>query len=82
MPLTVFPNPTGGEISLRFSAPEAGTAQCFLHDALGRLVYTTELGITPGEQIHRIDTGELPAGCYWLSLQSGTRQAGVKVVKR
>jgi len=82
MPLTVYPNPTGGEISLRFSAPEAGTAQCFLHDALGRLVLTTALSLTVGEQSHRIDTGELPAGCYWLSLQSGTRQAGVKVVKR
>ena len=77
----LFPNPTTGELTLEFTGatPQAGVVQVL--DLLGRLLHTETL--LPGNPVHEISIGELPAGVYFVKVMDGDVPVwGQKVVKQ
>jgi hypothetical protein len=78
--LSVFPNPSRGVSTVRFSldAPQRVTLAVF--DVLGRRVFAADLGAQPGgEATHRLDAAALPAGLYVVRL---TGDAGASATTR
>ncbi len=80
--ITVSPNPTDGDLHLRFTVRQTTHLSATLYDVQGRLVQTlfnTNFGAGP--QVQSSDLSTVPPGTYWLELREpdGGR-AVVKVV--
>ena len=68
--LTVGPNPTRGDATVRFVLAEAQTVRLALYDALGRQVAVVADGaFAAGPATARVETRTLPAGVYVLRLE-------------
>ena len=77
--LTVFPNPTRGDASVRLYLDAAQSVRLFLYDALGRRVSVQELGQQrAGATTHTLDTTTLPAGRYVIQLD-GDKKATTSI---
>lgn len=80
------PTPTTGQVELDWSLPRAGVASLTLWDASGRQLATLfqgELSAGEGRRSFTLADGagrSLPAGVYWLKLESGGDHAVRKVV--
>ncbi|MEM1116906.1 MAG: T9SS type A sorting domain-containing protein [Bacteroidota bacterium] len=78
--LTVGPNPTAGDATVRFSLDEAQDVRIALYDVLGRQVaIVAEGAFGAGEQVARVATGSLPAGVYVLRLDGETAAASRQI---
>ncbi|WP_420456168.1 T9SS type A sorting domain-containing protein [Rubrivirga sp.] len=79
--LTVGPNPTAGDATVRFTLDRAQRARLALYDVLGREVSAVEGTFPSGEGSATLATSTLPAGVYVLRFEgeSGavTRQLSV-----
>lgn len=60
--VSIFPNPTIGELQVRLPEPESLMAQ--LYSGNGQLLLTEE----KLQSEHSIDMSAMPAGVYWLQL--------------
>ncbi len=68
--LSVFPNPSHGELSLLYNAPVAQKVTVTLSDLLGRTLETlVEKEVTPGSQLHSISLKNHAAGIYLLKTE-------------
>ena len=74
--LTIFPNPTSGEVQIAVNQPIGTVFLLKINDAAGRLLIS-EKTVLP----KKLDLSELPGGIYWLSLTDGERSVVRKVVK-
>ena len=72
--LRLFPNPTGGPLTVR-GLPADGRTRAVLYDLTGRRLRNFP-------RAARIDLGELPAGTYWLRLVRPGGRVLRKVVRR
>lgn len=81
--LLVFPNPTNGELVVRFDIENPTMARMALYDALGRKVWATEQTWPSGEHRWPLSLDGLPTGVYQLVLFSGNsaRPRTAKVLK-
>jgi hypothetical protein len=82
--LKVYPNPsdfTHTYVSLPFS--DASAVLLRLTDLNGRLVFSSEVSITPGEQAFQLpDLGSLPEGIYALEVSDGVIRRLAKLIKQ
>ncbi len=82
--VSVFPNPFGNEISVSFSLRRSQELRLDLYDARGQRLYTFT-GTYPGGnsqlRIGTAQTGELPAGVYFVKIADGKGYSVRKVVK-
>jgi hypothetical protein len=82
--LKVYPNPsdlTHTYVSLPFS--DASAVLLRLTDLNGRLVFSSEVSITTGEQAFQLpDLGRLPAGIYALEVSDGVIRRLAKLIKQ
>ncbi len=67
--VSLFPNPTAGQLHLRFDLPEARKLTLALHASDGRLIWREDLYIQTGS-LQR-DVRQLPAGAYVLTIAQG-----------
>ncbi len=79
---TVFPNPTSGSATIRFTLEKEGTATVRIVDALGRLRATVaeNRAFPAGETILEIDTDGWENGLYTAQVVSGRAVAAVRLV--
>jgi lysyl endopeptidase len=77
--LSMFPNPTSGEVSLQFELPASTTLYFVVRDALGHEVMQLTEGFGPGIQRTNIDLGELANGSYFITIRSDNMAATRKV---
>jgi hypothetical protein len=69
--MEVFPNPTQGELQVRFELPEAAWVQVQLYNNLGQVVATlAQTQMSAGSQHLRWNEG-LAAGVYFVRMQVG-----------
>lgn len=66
-PLTLFPNPTQGPITLQIRAQEQETVPCLVYDAMGRMVYSKTVSLEAGFNTVTFDI-PLRSGLYVLSM--------------
>lgn len=62
--LTVYPNPTTGDLNMRVNVVREGPHTLRILDASGRTVIDQQLAFTPGEQFFRTSLAQLSAAPY------------------
>lgn len=77
----VFPNPSRGAVNVRFGLPASGRVTVALYSVLGERVATLADGEREaGWHLVRLDDARLPAGIYFVRLQSGRVVRSSKLV--
>jgi hypothetical protein len=83
MPLKVYTNPTGGDLTVEITDAVAGDFVCIVHDLLGHEVYSKYYEFTEAG-LHRIlfplGSLELAAGVYSLRYLTADRVEEARVV--
>ncbi|MBL7826924.1 MAG: T9SS type A sorting domain-containing protein, partial [Saprospiraceae bacterium] len=74
----ISPNPSSGKFQLQAPAHTQGAVQWKVHDSRGKLV-VEQTGALLNKSIE-IDLGAVPAGVYFLEIQSGGKSAWERVV--
>lgn len=67
--ITVYPNPVGNELYIRFDVVSGGRYRIEVNDVTGRLIAQTEREINPGEII-QLSTSAYTSGVYFLKVIS------------
>lgn len=81
--LGVYPNPVAEEMTVAFSLKEGRPKlKMYLSNALGQLVWQTNVQGHAGLNVINLHPGELAAGFYTLALGSGSDAVTAKVIKR
>lgn len=76
----LWPNPTAGDVTLRYSPPEPGPVTADVYDALGRRVAEAPLPPGPGPRTARLNVpSALPPGAYVVRVRA---PSGVVAVAR
>ncbi len=76
--LSIFPNPSTGQVQLKFEGRENGVLNVF--DMAGRSVHEERI-ITAGESDFALDLSHLPPGIYALHLQGGDQKFTTRLVR-
>jgi len=67
--ILIYPNPVSeGSIIIQFTAKQNEQLSLKLVDALGRVVFTQEISVNPGETLSEIDIDHLVPGEYFVEL--------------
>jgi hypothetical protein len=80
---SVYPNPAAATVRLVVESDRAREAELALFDVAGRRVHAQHASIRPGTNtlvLARETVGRLPAGLYFLRVDSGTRRVQRKLV--
>jgi hypothetical protein len=82
--LSVSPNPARGPFRVRYDVPRQSRISVGVYDASGRLVRSlSDAQVSPGRYEARVPSGVLPAGIYFLRLDTpGFRSVKKAVVAR
>lgn len=80
----ISPNPFNSFVTVHIKAPETGTIQLRLVDAMGRLLDVVPIDIVKGETttVKFKNTGKYVAGVYYMQYISNTQKKVKKIVKR
>jgi hypothetical protein len=66
--VNIAPNPISTKATLSFYAASAFNYQLRITDLMGRIIWSRELQVIPGQNTSVIERNNLPAGIYFLSL--------------
>ncbi|QMU29532.1 T9SS type A sorting domain-containing protein [Adhaeribacter radiodurans] len=71
-PLTAYPNPFQGQITVKFSLPETQTVAVKIYDSQGQEVGTLFQGQAKANQTYQVEwqANQKPAGLYFIQLQT------------
>ena len=79
--LQLYPNPSGGQVSLKFYLQHSGDVRLSISDFSGKLLHQDLLKNLPaGEHIVRRDILAQPGQFFFVRLESATEQAVVKAM--
>jgi Secretion system C-terminal sorting domain len=77
--LQLRPNPTVDWVTIQFEASYGDDTRLILTDALGRIVFETQLQLQNGQQ--QLNVSGLPSGIYFLRISDGNSFAVKKLIK-
>lgn len=83
--LSLYPNPTNGDVFVAFNSNEGETAHINVMDINGRIVKQEKLGkLNSGEANYTLDTKDLSSGMYIVSVNSdmGTKRVAKLIVTK
>jgi len=78
--LTVYPNPSEGELNFGFVADTQVTGSLEMFDLMGRLVYSATVNANQGTNYLKIENLGLNAGLYQVRLNTGKKSYQKKVL--
>ncbi len=79
--ISVFPNPTVGEFSIKFNETWRGDVRCQITDIFGRPIYSNILDNRNGSSSHEIDISSRNDGLYLIQLVQGDKKSMFKLIK-
>ncbi len=79
---SVFPNPAKDLINVAFSGSIESDVRITMFTLEGRSVYSTQLELHQNQQILPINVSSLPAGIYFIQMNTGKESVVEKVVLR
>lgn len=79
--LKVYPNPFENDLQLEWTATSQEDATVRICDLLGKLIWTDQVTMHPGENQITLSPASLPAGSYLISVSSQNRIATKIAVK-
>jgi concanavalin A-like lectin/glucanase superfamily protein/type IX secretion system substrate protein/PKD domain-containing protein len=65
----VFPNPTNGQVTLKFNSNGNSTSELIITDVTGRLVYNETFPVTHGNNEHAVNLSPFVKGLYLLKIK-------------
>lgn len=78
--ISIFPNPTNGNVSITFDGVDGESAVVNVMDLSGRIIKSENLGkLSPGEGTYSVETTSLTSGIYLVNVSS---TSGVKRVAK
>ncbi|MCO6479292.1 MAG: T9SS type A sorting domain-containing protein, partial [Phaeodactylibacter sp.] len=81
--LSLFPNPTKGQVVTSFNLIESSEVQASIVNLLGETLSTQYLGRLPaGKHIEPADVSTLPNGIYFMRIMANGQSRTVKFVKK
>jgi PKD repeat protein len=78
--LSLYPNPTEGELNLLFDLASNQTVSIQLQDVCGKIVQNHTVNAAIGSNVVLMDTHGIAAGSYFLTIQAGTTQKVMQFV--
>lgn len=78
--LSLYPNPTEGELNLLFDLASNQTVSIQLQDVCGKIVQNHTVNAAIGSNLVSMDTHGIAAGSYFLTIQAGTTQKVMQFV--
>lgn len=78
--LSVFPNPTGGIVQLKYSASQKEAVQLNLTDFMGRIIMSKTINEFSGYYEEMIDMKGMQDGVYFLNIVQGEEVRTEKIV--
>jgi Cu/Zn superoxide dismutase len=78
--ITVSPNPTSGNVTVRFNTSYSNMTTIIVMDVLGKEVYNEVIDTTTSNQ-KMIDLKELTTGLYFVKIMNGKEQFVQKLIK-
>lgn len=78
--LALYPNPTEGELNVRFTVGASQSAYLQVQDVSGKVVQTSVVNALEGTNIVILGTDELATGSYFLNIQVGGAQKTLQFV--
>lgn len=81
--ISIYPNPFRTSFNIDFSSEEASVLRLSLADMTGRLVYEQQHPVQMGANSISLEgSGKLPAGIYFLRMESGGAVMNSKLIKQ
>ncbi len=80
--LELSPNPTSRDIKVKFESAEASEVTLQVLDMVGRVHSNSALDVTKGTNLIDVATSALPAGVYYLNLNTGATTLTQRFVKQ
>jgi hypothetical protein len=77
--LKIFPNPAPREFKISLKNPTDRILTVELMNAMGQVVYKSELQTAGNDQLFNVRIAHLPSGIYWLKIQSPTK---IQILKK
>jgi hypothetical protein len=77
--VSIFPNPAGSQLTIKFNIPAKDKILLYLYNANGNMIVTDK--VEESVDIKQVDLEGLPPGTYFLRLVDGLRSNTYKVVK-
>lgn len=77
--ITVFPNPTEGDLTVRFDAPAAQQVELNIVDITGKVIKTNTINALAGANMVVLGTEELASGMYFLNM-NGSAGASIQFI--
>ncbi len=68
--ITIFPNPTSGELNIRWNGQQVGAANVTITDVTGQRVFASDLNMTAASGQAQINTTKLIDGMYFIFVKS------------
>ena len=78
--IILYPNPTTGDVNFNFYSPEAQNATVTVVDQSGRICQRLTLHLDEGQNTPKMSLGNLPAGLYFLHLQTAESAITAKLM--
>ena len=78
--LSLYPNPTEGELNLHFSVDNAQIAAIQIQDITGKIAKAHTVNAVTGSNLVLLDTANLAAGTYFITLKIGESQKVMQFV--
>lgn len=79
--LSLFPNPVGELLYVRFHGASGEAVECTIHDMSGRRMLTRTFTTSPGSTTHPLDLTALPHGLYLLKIDTDAGTVMKKIIK-
>lgn len=78
--LTAYPNPTDGELNVRFNAAAAQDVTMAVTDVTGKVLQSNLIKANEGSNLVMMGTSELAPGVYFLNVINGTSTKTIQFV--
>jgi uncharacterized protein (DUF1501 family) len=79
-PLTVFPNPARYSAEVTFTSDKSYAATLSMHDMGGRVAYSGNIKVQPGDNLFYLEVVDKPVGTYIVRLEN--RETGMAEVAK
>ncbi|MBL0053739.1 MAG: T9SS type A sorting domain-containing protein [Bacteroidetes bacterium] len=78
--IVAYPNPTEGQLNIKFITEQDGNVNVRIIDALGRLVFNKSHAAVEGQNDFALDISNLNTGVYMVNVQVNGMQQTIRVV--
>jgi hypothetical protein len=79
--IKVFPNPTFGPLSIRYSSKKDESVTFTIIDKLGKVQFMSRKDLAEGHNLVTFDIKDMPAGVYYLEIATADQSIKQKIIK-